>query len=41
MRIPSNFRGSYPIAGKFLLGASGFCFLMSAYNLFSANSAYN
>jgi hypothetical protein len=41
MRIPSNFRGAYPIAGKVLLGTAGVCFAMSLYNFFAAGSAMN
>lgn len=39
MKMPSNFRGAYPLAGKILCGFSGVCFAMSAYNLFAASSA--
>ena len=39
LRLPSNFRGTYPVAGKVLIAASGLCLFLSGYSWLQAGSA--
>lgn len=38
-KLPANFRGSYPIVGKFFIYGAGVCFLLSGYNYAQASKA--
>lgn len=39
VKIPSNFRGTYPLAGKALIFGSGILFLLSGYSYLEARDA--
>jgi hypothetical protein len=38
-KLPSNFRGTYPTAGKFFVYGAGVCLLLSGYSYVQASSA--
>jgi len=39
VKIPSNFRGTYPLFGKALIVTSGVLLFFSGYNYFEFNNA--
>ena len=41
LKVPSNFRGTYPFAGKVFITGSVLCLFMSGYSLFQSRSAQN
>lgn len=38
-KLPANFRGTYPAAGKFFVYGAGACLLLSGYSYVQASSA--
>lgn len=39
LKIPSNFKGTYPLAGKALILGSGILFVLSGYSYLGARDA--